>query len=233
MTENCLTAPLRIVGSGKRVVEPRTEHAFKAGDGVWKERRGKVGVLSHIAQPKEDRIEAEKVAGQLSGFKDYWLSVFKTPKKGKFQPSRKMVRGMFERAQKLENDLNEIFIGNPEAFKAWEDKKFGKGGRKREAMEARVLEKEKANTIWERAIEQVGGKRARSEYHYGRKEKEGGSWVLDALDRFNKIVNTERVDLSYFANNGGGYTENYRGFKKFVRSEEKDWGKAKAAKATS
>lgn len=231
MTENSLAVPLKIVGSGKREVEDGKKFGFKSGDGVWKQRKGKVGVLSNVTQSKEDRIEAEKVAEQLSGFKKYWLSVFRTPEEGEFQPSRKMVRGMFERAQKLENDLSEILIRNPEAFKAWQDKVFGRGGRKKAAMEVRVLGKDKANAVWERAIEQIDGKRMRSEYYYGNKEKEGGSWVLDGLNRLDEIVNTERVDLSFFANSGGGYTENYNGFKEFARSKEKGWGKAKATEA--
>ena len=231
MTENNLSTPLKIVDSDKkRHVESGTKFGFKKGDGVWKEKRDKNSrVLSHVAQPKEDRIEAEKVAELLSGFKDYWLSVFRTPEEGKFEPKRRMVREVFERVQELENDLNKVLVRNPEAFKAWQDKIFGKGGRKNAAMEARVVEKNRASAVWERAIEQIDDKRARSEYHYGNKEKEGDSWVLDGLNRLDVIVNIERVNLSYNVNSGEGYADNYKEFKQFVKNEEKGWGKVKAA----
>ena len=222
MTETAL----EIIGSGKRRVEPGTQYGFKPEDGVWKVKRGKIGWLSNVAQPKEDGIEAVKVANQLGDFKEYWLSVFKQPKEGEFRPSKEMVREMFERAQGLENGLNEILNRNPEAFKAWEEKLFGKGGRRKAAMEAMVLEKERANTIWERAIEQIDGKRERSEYHYGNPKKEGGSWVLDGLRRLNMIVNTERVDLSWFANSVEKHSGNYREFGKFVRENEQIWDKS-------
>lgn len=228
MTEAIMVAPLRIVGSGKREVEGGQRFGFEQGEGVWKQRKGKVGVLSHVAQPKDDRVEAEKVVEQLAGFKEYWLSVFRTPKEGEFQPSKKMVREMFERTQKLENDLSEIFIRNPEAFKAWQDKIFGKGWRKKAAMEVMVLEKDKANAVWERAIEQIDGQKTRSEYFYGNPKKAGGSWVLDGLNRLNEIVNTERVGLSWLVRSVSEYSENYKVFKQFVRKEEKGWGKVLA-----
>ena len=221
MTETALG----IVGSGERRVEPGTMYGFRPEDGVWKVKKGKIGWLSNVAQPKEDSVEAVKVANQLDDFKKHWLSVFGQPKEGEFQSSKEMVREIFRKAQDLENGLNTILIRTPEAFRAWEEKLFGKGSRRKAAMEVMVLEKERANTFWERAIEQIDGKRVRSEYYYGNPKKEGGSWVLDGLKRLNMIVNTERVGLSQFANSVKTQGGNYRAFREFVRDSEKNWGR--------
>lgn len=228
MQETSLTGALGIVGSGKRRVESGKTYGFEVDDGVWKEKKNKVGVLSHVPQPKEDRMGAEKTVELLSGFKDYLLSVFKSPEDGEFQPSREMVREMFETTQGLENDLNKLFIQRPEALKAWQNfNLFGRSRRRNKAMEISVIEKEKASTVWERAIEQIDGKRRRSEYYYGNPKKVGGSWVLDGLNRLNEIVNTERVGVRFSATTDGEFKENYNRFKEFVRNEEVGWGKAK------
>lgn len=222
MSEAKLEGAMGIIGDG----ESRVRNYGGLGDGVWRERKGKQGVLHHVSQPEEDRKAAEKVVGLLDDFQQYWKETFASDKTSPFNPSREMVREVFERTQSLENDLNELFIDRPEALKAWAGLKlFGKSSRRNWAMEARVIEKEKADTVWERALGQIDGTKRRDEYFFGNPEKQEGSWVLDGLDRLDMIVHMERVNVHPFVNFGKPHKQNYESFKGYIRKEEKGWGK--------
>lgn len=215
------TGAFGVIGSDTR----RVEKYGDAGDGVWKEKKGKWGILSHVRQSEKATEGAEQVVTLLTEFKNYWKETFKPDEVKEFQPTKDIVKTVFEKAQKLENDLNTLFIQNPEALKAWHPAShLNQTDLQHKASESQVLEKEKANTVWQRALEQMNNQRSRSEFNIGN-SKEGGSWVLDALTRLDEIVTTERAMVTPFVTMSGPYKDNYNTFKSFVKAEETSWTK--------
>jgi hypothetical protein len=214
-----------VIGSDTR----RVEKYGNEGDGVWKEKKGKWGILSHVRQSEEGIKGAEQVSTLLIDFKNFWKETFKPDETKVFQPDKELVRKIFEKSQKLENDLNTLFIQNPEALKAWHPSDhLNQSDLQHKASETQVLEKEKADTIWQRALEQMDGQKSRSEYNIGN-SKEGGSWVLDALDRLDDIVTTERATITPFVTIGGPYKDNYNKFVNYIKSNEVNWTKVSTA----
>lgn len=219
------TGTIGIIGSDTRKVEKYGN----AGDGVWKDKKDKFGILSHVRQSEKATEGAEQVVTLLTEFKNYWKETFKPDEIKEFQPTKDIVKTVFEKAQELENNLNTLFIQNPEALKAWHPAShLNQTDLQHKASESQVLEREKANTVWQRALEQMNSQRSRSEFNIGN-SKEGGSWVLDALTRLDEIVTTERAMVSPFVTMNGQYKENYDKFKIFIKAEETRWTKTSTA----
>lgn len=219
-----LGGALEIIGSDVR----RVERYSDLGSGVWKEKRGKkgkIGILSHVSQSPESTEVSEKVVETLDDFKRFWKETFRPIEDQEFLPNRELVRVVFERARQLENDLNTLFVQVPEALKAWHPSDYlNKSDLQHKASETQVLGKDVADTVWQRALEQINGQRNRSEYNLGN-SKEGGSWVLDALVRLDDIVSTERVTVSAYTTMAGQYRDNYQKFVDYVKSQEVNWTK--------